>query len=242
MDYLELLSMKSMRCRFFMKMTVDAQASKEEGRPIHREVPYAEILKPGDRDRRHIRADEPYQYFAQGLAEATWLSAKDIWARQWEMFQHDNSSDQIVGTRLDEWGQITRAEAADLKALGVVTVEQLATLEVSAKKRLGMSGDRYVGLAQRFLDQTTESSALARRDQEIAELKAQMEQLLAERNGPKVAASVEDAAAHAEFETWDDDAIVAFMVDKGGKPDRRWGRERLIAEAAKLASDQLALA
>ncbi len=229
-------------CRFFMKTVVCPKLTEENGYTSHKEVAFAEIWQIGERDRWHVEAKTPYQYVADGLHEPRWYCAAEIWERQWEMFSADHSSDQIVGMRLEEWGRLSRSEAADLRGIGIRTVEELAAMPESAKKKLGFSANRYTDMAKRFVEEANGDAALQQRDQKIADLESKLHALASKIGEASAPAAEPPADASAAFDGWEDDALRAYLTDNGVTPDGRWGSARLRDEAGKVAAAAVASA
>ena len=99
--------------RFVMDIMEDQDASAKEGRPIYKEVPFVQIMTPGDREIFMVMADEEY------------ISR---FPKQWEAFQRMNDEDAVEGTPLSEWPGINRAQAEELKFYNCHTLEQLANV------------------------------------------------------------------------------------------------------------------
>ena len=150
--------------------------SAQEGRPIYEEHEYITIIIPGEsktvvdtpvNDEFKSRFREQYARFKSGLEQS------------------------ITGTPLEMWPQMTVGLCAELKAVNVRTVEQLAALDDSkASKFMGFHDLRR--RAQAFLDAAQGEAAsnkltieLEKRDAEIETLKAQMAQILQATAGKK---------------------------------------------------------
>lgn len=155
--------------RFYIRPVMNAFRSSEEGRPIYDEKEYINVIIPGDskttvdcpvNDEFRRRFQKQYDQFKRGIANV------------------------VEGTPLEMWPQMSVGLVAELKAMNVLTIEQLAGLSDSvAQKIMGFHDLRRK--AQSFLDAAkgeAESNKLARelekRDDEIATLKLQMQQLM----------------------------------------------------------------
>jgi hypothetical protein len=166
---------------FYVRAVQNNFKTSQEGRPIFDEVEFIRIIIPGDTktiidtkvnpEYRHRFADK-YERFQKGLAQAQ------------------------SGTPLEVWPQMTVGQVAELKAMHISTVEQLADLsDVLAQKIMGSHQLRQK--AQAFLEaaageaQNSKMAAeLEKRDVEIAALKEQMAQILkvkAKPDSPKAA-------------------------------------------------------
>lgn len=150
---------------FSMKAKEDVAASRREGRPIFKEVPYVEILIPGSRDRHVAQVTEQH---------------KQRWPNQWAAFEN-RREEAIEGTPIEEWPQITVAQVATMRALKIRTVENLAHLNDSAIGKLGPGGRELVNKAKRFIEFASASSdndeRLSKLEAENAELRRELQAL-----------------------------------------------------------------
>ena len=106
-------------------MRNEAKSLKED-RPIFDNVLFVHIRCPGDRlleiDRKATNID------------------RQKYARELEAFRRKQDTTTMDGTPLDMWPQLDRRQVAELKALNIFTVENLATLPDSyGQKIMGFS-------------------------------------------------------------------------------------------------------
>jgi hypothetical protein len=155
--------------QFYIRPVMNNFRSSEEGRPIYEEQEYIRIIVPGDSkttvdcpvdETFRMRFEKQYDKFKKGLAQA------------------------VEGTPLEMWPQMTVGLCAELKAMNVSTVEQLASLDDGKAQKIMGSHDLR-RKAQAFLDAAQGEAAnnkmvaeLEKRDDEITLLKQQMAQLL----------------------------------------------------------------
>jgi hypothetical protein len=155
--------------QFYIRPVMNNFRSSEEGRPIYEEQEYIRIIVPGDSkttvdcpvdETFRMRFEKQYDKFKKGLAQA------------------------VEGTPLEMWPQMTVGLCAELKAMNVSTVEQLASLDDGKAQKIMGSHDLR-RKAQAFLDAAQGEAAnnkmvaeLEKRDDEITLLKQQMQQLL----------------------------------------------------------------
>jgi hypothetical protein len=155
--------------QFYIRPVMNNFRSSEEGRPIYEEQEYIRIIVPGDSkttvdcpvdDTFRMRFTKQYDKFKKGLEQA------------------------VDGTPLEMWPQMTVGLCAELKAMNVSTVEQLASLDDGKAQKIMGSYDLR-RKAQAFLDAAQGEAAnnkmvaeLTKRDDEITLLKQQMAQLL----------------------------------------------------------------
>ncbi len=123
---------------FRMHPVIDAVASKEAGRPIKRDVPHVKIIQPGES--RLSVYDQP-------------ATNDDVarFPRQWAAFQAGQKQ-EITGTRLDMLFPESPAIVENLKAVGIFTVEQLATLPDTGLQNVGMGARQWQDKAKAYLE------------------------------------------------------------------------------------------
>jgi hypothetical protein len=155
--------------QFYVRPVMNNFKSSEAGRPIYEEEEYIRIVIPGDSkttvdcpvdETFRQRFPQQYDKFKRGLAQA------------------------VEGTPLEMWPQMTVGLCAELKAMNISTVEQLASLDDGKAQKIMGSHDLR-RRAQAFLDAAQGEAAnnkmvaeLEKRDDEITLLKQQMAQLL----------------------------------------------------------------
>ena len=154
--------------RFYSKPRENKIESAKEGRPIFHDVDYIEIRTPGSRD-----------------AVARPASAGDIarFPKHYEAYKNRTSQEVNDGTPLAEWPGVTRSQAEELAFFNVKTVEQLAGMpDNHATGFMGIHALKRK--ANEWIDQAKENAKaaelkaeLAKRDEEIRELRAAVEEL-----------------------------------------------------------------
>jgi hypothetical protein len=123
--------------RFFVEAVQDEAATASQGRPIFREVEMVEIIIAGN----------PYTRPVKRVTD----EHRERWPELYKQFKA--GQEQILeGTPIEEWPALTKAQALELKAIGVHTVEQVASLSDLAKQRIGMGGSVLQQKAQAFLE------------------------------------------------------------------------------------------
>lgn len=103
--------------------------SEEEGRPIYKDVPYINIMFPGDKTKQICRP-------VKLVDDMSGPSDPTRFPRQWALFQEQKEQVQ-TGTPVSEWGPVTRSQAMELKGMHIHTVEQLAGLADGALNWMG---------------------------------------------------------------------------------------------------------
>jgi hypothetical protein len=162
---------ENLYAEFYIKPVKQNFASEEAGRPIFQDVVYVKIMTPSDQ-----------------LTQIDTIAREDHKARfprQWMHFQNKQAGQQqIVGTPVGEWPQLTASAAEELRALKFFTVELVANANDSQLQRIGMiagmSPNSLRDKARAFLNLANDSAEEAKREAEIAELKAENERIKAD--------------------------------------------------------------
>ena len=160
---------KRLYVNFYVRAVMNHFKSAEQGRPIYDEKEYCRIIIPGDKNsvfdqpataEHRLRFEPQYARFQKGQEQA------------------------VSGTPLEVWPQMTVGQVAELKAMHVTTVEQLAEMSDETAQKF-MGNHKLRAKAQAFLaaaagdsQNTKMALELEKRDSEIAAMKMQMEQLM----------------------------------------------------------------
>ncbi|MEL6277953.1 MAG: hypothetical protein AAFR28_03605 [Pseudomonadota bacterium] len=216
------------RCGFFMREVEDKAATRAEGRPIVRSVPFARIQQVGDNKSIFVvRADEAYQLDRE-LGRL--VSAREIWPREFDAFMANLDEEAVVGTPVAALG-ITAARAEEMRRVGVRTVEDLANISGSHVRSLGMDGDNLRQRAKDFLAAAAEAGVAADLREKLAALEARV----AGMSGVVEAeAEPEPSDLPPAIERMTDGALRAMLEAAGVVVDGRWGRSTLQKRAADL--------
>ena len=171
--------------QFYKKSVKQDIASDEAGRPIFKEFDFVRIMIPGD----NLTEIDTY---AQE-------SHKQRFPRQWAHYQNQVANHQdIVGTPLDQWPQITRSQAEELRGLKFHTVESIADCSDQQLQRIGMvagmSPHNFRLKAKAFLNLATDSAEVAQREQELQALREENAKIK-ETTDAKLAAMQEQMSA-----------------------------------------------
>ena len=155
--------------KFYTHPKLQRKESEEAQRPIYKDTAYIQIMQPGSKDSIVIRP-------ASSMDKARF-------PEHWKKFQA-REEQEVIGTPLTEWGGVTRSQAEELRFLNIMTIEQLvATSDANSQNIMGFQNIK--AKAAKFLDNAADGAAaahlkaeLSTRDGEIAELKAQMAELM----------------------------------------------------------------
>lgn len=153
--------------QFFVEAVQNKVKSDAEGRPVFDEVVMIRIITPGSRDVMVTKANEFY---------------KQRFPRQWAAFEQKRT--QVVdGTPLEQVPFLTVGQVAELKGVNVYTLEQLANLPDNVSQRfMGFYGlkqraQSFLAAAKEAAPITKLQAELEQRDNEIALLRTQLEEL-----------------------------------------------------------------
>ena len=171
--------------QFYKRSVKQDIASDEAGRPIFKEFDFIRIMIPGD----NLTEIDTY---AQE-------SHKQRFPRQWAHYQNQVSNHQnIIGTPLDQWPQVTRSQAEELRGLKFHTVESIADCSDQQLQRIGMvagmSPHNFRLKAKAFLNLATDSAEVAQREAELQALKEENAKIKSETEA-KLAAMQEQVSA-----------------------------------------------
>jgi hypothetical protein len=171
--------------QFYKKSVKQDIASDEAGRPIFKEFDFVRIMIPGD----NLTEIDTY---AQE-------SHKQRFPRQWAHYQNQVANHQdIIGTPLDQWPQVTRSQAEELRGLKFHTVEAIAECSDQQLQRIGMvagmSPHNFRLKAKAFLNLANDSAEVAHREAEMQALKEENAKIKSETEA-KLAAMQEQVSA-----------------------------------------------
>jgi hypothetical protein len=157
--------------QFYKKSMKQEDASNEAGRPIFKEFDFVRIMIPGD----NLTEIDTY---AQE-------SHKQRFPRQWAHYQNQVAGQEdVVGTPLDQWPQVTRSQAEELRGLKFYTVEAIADCSDQQLQRIGMvagmSPHNFRLKAKAFLNLANDSAEVAQRESELQALKEENAKITAE--------------------------------------------------------------
>jgi hypothetical protein len=168
-------------------------ASIEAGRPIFKEFDFVRIIVPGD----SLTEIDTYAND----------SHKQRFPRQWAHYQNQVGDHQdIVGTPLEQWTQITRSQAEELKGLKFQTVESIAHASDQHIQKIGMAAGMN---PYAFRDKAKAFLNLADQVGETNQREAELEALRKENEAIKAEADAKLAKQQKQI-----DALMAMMTEK----------------------------
>ena len=126
-----------LRPDFYMDSVKDEVASHGAGRDIFREVERVRIIIPGA--------------VASIVVKNVDDSHRRRWPQAYEAFRAGREA-PVSGLPLEEWPILNRAQIAELRAMQIRTVEEMAALSDLAVQRIGMGGLMLRDRARAYLD------------------------------------------------------------------------------------------
>ena len=168
--------------KFYQKAVQNNFKTALEGRPIMEMADFILIEVPGN----------------QTLTIDTFVSDsdKERFPVQWARYQNEKVDGDIEGTLLNDWPVLSAATAAELKHFKFYTVEQIANASDAQLNTLGMAAGMAPftlrDKAKAFLASAKDTALvqqqadeLAKRDEMIARMQAQIAELATQANKPK---------------------------------------------------------
>lgn len=150
--------------KFYKRSVQNNFRSAKEGRPCFDDRDFISIISPGDQNNK---IDRP----------ATETDKRDF-PKQWLNYQNNNS-DKVEGTPIEEWPAITRAQADELKYLGIRSIEQLVAASDGQMQKL-MGGASLKMKAVAYMKNAKDSAEAQRLADVVATQNAQIESLKAQ--------------------------------------------------------------
>lgn len=109
----------------------------------------------------------------------------DLWRAfrpAYDQWKQDNTI-PVEGTALEDWAGLTKAQIKQCRAIGLRSVEDIATASSSIRERIGMGGNELVDRARKFLenkDRAADANRMVAMEQEMAAMKKLIEGYQAE--------------------------------------------------------------
>ena len=184
---------------FYKRSMKQDDASIEAGRPIFKEFDFVRICVPGD------SLTEIDTYANE--------SHKQRFPRQWAHYQNQVGDHQdVIGTPLEQWTQITRSQAEELKGLKFPTVEAIAHASDQHIQKIGMAAGMnpyaFRDKAKAFLNLADQVGETNQREEELSKLRQ-------ENAAIKMEADAKLAKQQQQI-----DALMAMMAKPKAKPKK----------------------
>lgn len=214
--------------RFFVHSVKNDAKTTLEGRPIYDDMECVELRTPGDKLRVGVYPAIAHSHWTvdEHSKEQRRVTYAERFAQQYKAFKANEVQIQS-GTPLDEAPFLTQGKRLELRALGVLTVEQLAHMEGPNLKNLGQGGRELKNQAQAYLDNASGSANATAMAKQIAALQAQIAELTGEKKPVD------------QFDGMEDEAIKAWIKEKSGAAPRGTpSRETLLRMAREYLAGQ----
>ena len=175
----------SLYVTFYKRAVEIADETAAQGRPIYKECDFVRIMVPGN-----------------SFSEIDTIARDDHKQRfpvQWARYVNtQGEADSVVGTPIKEWPLVSVSQAEELRGLKFYTVESIANASDLIIQKIGMiagmSPYEFRNKAKAFLNLANETAEAAKKDEEIAQLKAENDKIRAETDA-KLAQMQEQMAA-----------------------------------------------
>jgi hypothetical protein len=130
---------------FFKNPVLQGYQSEQQGRPVYMDQDWIRITIAGqDKDivERKARAED-----------------KERFSEEWKKYEAGQSQAKM-GTPLEMWPRMTPSWVANLKALNIYSVEDLATVSDLGVQKIGMDGYKLRTEAQQYLNSASQTAAV----------------------------------------------------------------------------------
>lgn len=214
---------QSVYAEFFKDAIIDNQKSAEQGRPIYRNVDMLRIMFPGDNTKEVVR-------IVRREASGNQPADPDRFPKQWAAFQTQQEQVQD-GTPIEQWPPISKAQAMELKALKIHTVEHLAGL--SDVNLTWMGARQLRDNAKAWLNEAESGAETIRLQKQIEAMSLQIEALTNQNKGFSASAKLGEVIQSSQA------APVLEATDPTIKPmaTKMRGRPKKVADGEKLPSN-----
>lgn len=207
--------------RFYMHPVQNKALSEKEDRPIFEDKEMVEIRIPGD---KHISWVGPVTE-AQKI-EGQWIDSRQRFPEAYAAFKRGEQV-AMVGTPLEQWPnpRLTAARVAELKALNIFSVEDLASVSDSNLAKMGMGGREMRQSARDYIEKAKASADPSALLAEMAQLRKMVESL----------SKQQEPQADKPIEECTDAELKAYLKKQGQSVKGNPSRETLLKRVAELA-------
>jgi hypothetical protein len=219
---------KGLAVEFYMQAKENPRKSKEAGRPIYDDVEMVKIIFPGDNKSAHCAPANEMHYVSHHKAQMTYA---ERFPEHYKVFQAQ-TEEFVSGTPLQELPSLSAAKRAELIAMNVKTVEQLAGLTNTAAKKCGMGTLDLVSAAKTYLETAQNQTTIQDFQSQIAELEAQLK-AAKQTGGAEQSSEISD-----QFEGMSDTDLRNIIKDAGGSIPDGAKRGKLIETISKLDAEK----
>jgi hypothetical protein len=222
---------KRVHARFYSAAVLNETKSKEAGRPIFDEHELVEFLIPGDRLTRPVA-------LANERPNGAGPTYAELYPEEYAAFKRGEQR-AASGTPLEQWPnpRMTKARVAELKAVNIFSVEDVAGLSDAQLQGIGIGAREMRTDAQAYIEAAKSGAANAAAAAENADLRGQLA-AMQEQIAKLMAGTTKEKA----LEDCTDDELRTFIERESGKKlgAVKIGRAKLLERAAALATKKAA--
>lgn len=211
------------RARFYKESRENKARSAEEGRYACDEVEMVEIVHPGDNKTAFVDYVKP-EYIER-------------FRDQYEAFKRGEVR-AASGTPLEHWPILNTARVAELKAIGILSVDELAAVSDHTLTKMGMGARDLREQARAFISAAKGGAGVAHLVSENAQMKEQLALMQSQIAAMMAANAKPEESAGKAIEDCTDQELKAFIKKATGEPVRgNPSRETLVERATELSSE-----
>lgn len=222
----------TVRARFFADAVENPKRTKEAGRPMFDDVEMVEFLFLDDRNTRFVApADERSRGNGPTYAER--------YPREYEAFKR-GAARAATGTPLEHWPILTTSRVHELKAMGILSVDELADATEGVIRNIGRDGRTLQEQARAFIGTAKDGAGTAALAAEVEKLRAQVA-ALSSAPAPMPVSTPEPTSESVDINDASDEQLKRFIKDRTGEAPRgNISRDTLMKRAADLAEQEAA--
>lgn len=209
----------------------------DEGRPIFDDMEVCEIRMPGSRAVSVFPATAVSHLSGDALygTEEVKVTYAERFARQYRQFKEQQAM-TISGTPLAHAPFLTEARRAELRALNVYTVEQLAAIDGNELKNLGTGGRELKNGALNYIETSKQAAPDLALKHELEALKARNEILEEDMKLLRERKEQQTSNPDQHYDDMTDQQLREFInAHTGGTPKGDVPRKTLIRMAREAA-------
>jgi hypothetical protein len=185
-----------------------------EGRPVYEDVEVCEIRSAGSKDVKVFPSTDTCRWVDDPF---TGSQRKESYAErfrhQYQQFKRDAVQTK-VGMPIDIAPFLSDARKAEMRALNVYTVEQLAAIDGAELKNLGPGGREMKNKAEEYIAESKSSAPNKMMMAELEQLRAR--NVILEEDAERKRATA-DPAGDLEFERMDLDQLREYIATHSGQ-------------------------
>lgn len=211
---------------FFSDPVRDGKASREEGRPVFKEVEFARIKYVGNRKNELVA--RAHEKFIMAAGSGDHLTYAERFPDHYAAFRA-GAAQANIGMPLDMLTFLTPSRRAELAVANITTVEGLAAVSDRDLSNMGQSTRREREQAQEWLAKADRGAEVNLIAAENAELRARLERLEMRQQPVEVTAN--------DPEGWTDEQLREYLTENGAAPRANAARDKMVEAARLIAAE-----